>query len=261
MRALFLLFAIVAAAQPAEAQFTTTYAGTQNDGGGSVPASALFAVEPGHAVMIMKGTRSGRMVFDANAQVLHIINDDDRSYFDVDKSAGGQGDPMQMIQQQMANMPPAQRAMAENMMKSMSGSMPPPLTYVWSTEKRTVAGYECTRVDGMRGSEKVTEYCGSISPDLKLTDTERATMLAMQSYLRNFSIMVKSADDGMRAFQWDTTTDGYPVVSRCYRHGEMTLDLTLQSVSRRPIPAEAFVLPDGYRKMDLSGMGGGRHGR
>jgi hypothetical protein len=260
MRTLILLFALVAVAQPARAQFMTTYAGTQTDGAASVPASALFGVEPGRAVMIMKGARSGRMVFDANAQVLHIINDDDRSYFDIDKSAGGQGDPMAMMQQQMANMPPAQRAMAENMMKSMSGSMPPPLTYVWSTEKRTVAGYECTRVDGMRGSEKVTEYCGSTSPDLKMTDAERATMLAMQSYLRNFSIMVRSSDDGMRAFQWDTTTDGYPVVSRCYRHGTLTLDLTLKEVTRKPIPPEAFLLPAGYRRMDLSGMSG-RPGR
>jgi hypothetical protein len=260
MRTMFLVFALIAAARPAEAQFMTTYAGTQTEGGASVPASALFAVEPGRAVMIMKGARSGRMVFDAKAQVLHVINDDDRSYFDVDKSTGGQGDPMQMMQQQMANMPAAQRAMAEGMMKSVAGSMPPPLTYVWSTEKRTVAGYECTRVDGMRGSEKVTEYCGSTVPDLKMSDTDRATMLAMQSYLRNFSIMVRSADDGSRAFQWDTSTDGYPVVTRCYRHGELTLDLTLQSVSRKPIPPDAFALPAGYRKMDLSGMGG-RPGR
>jgi hypothetical protein len=77
----------------------------------------------------------------------------------------------------------------------------------------------------------------------------------MQGYLRNFSIMVKSADDGMRAFQWDTSTDGYPVITRCFRDGAMTLDLTLQSVSRKPIPAEAFVMPDGYRKMEMSGMG------
>jgi hypothetical protein len=200
------------------------------------------------------------MIFDAKAQVLHLINDDNRTYPDIDKSAGGRGDPMQMMQQQLASLPPGQRAMAEGMMKSMTGSMPPPLTYVWSTEKMHVAGYECTRVDGMRGAEKVTEYCGSTSPDLKMSDAERKTMLDMQSYLRNFTIMVKSANDDTRAFQWDTTTDGYPVISRCYRNGAMTLDLTLQSVSRKPIPAEAFTLPDGYKLIDSAAMTG-RAGR
>jgi hypothetical protein len=256
MRFLFALCALLAAAQPARAQFTTTYSGTQTDGGTSVPASAVFAVEPGRAMMLMKGSRGGRMVFDERAGVLHVINDQDHSYFDIDKTAGGRSDPMQMMEQQMASMPPAQRAMAEGMMKSLAANVPAPLTYVWSTERKTIAGYECTRVDGMRGADKVTEYCGSTAPDLKLTDVERTTMLAMQSYLRNFTIMVKSSDDGLRAFQWDTSTDGYPVVTRCYRHGEMTLDLTLQSVSRKPIPAEAFELPAGYRKMDLSGMAG-----
>jgi hypothetical protein len=182
LRSIFLILAICGAAQPAAAQFTTTYAGTQTDGGAAVPASALFSVEGDHVLMIMKGARSGRMIFDAKAQVLRMINDDNQTYFDIDKSAGGQGDPMQMMQQQLASLPPGQRVLAEGMMKSMAGSTPPPVTYVWSTEKKTVADYECTRVDGMRGAEKVTEYCGSTSPDLKMSDGERKTMLEMQGY-------------------------------------------------------------------------------
>jgi hypothetical protein len=260
MRSVLLTFAICGLAQPAAAQFTTTYAGTQTEGGAAVPASALFYVEPDYALMIIKGARSGRMVFDAKAHVLHMINDDNKTYLDIDKSAAGGGDPMQMMQQQLASLPPSQRAMAEGMMKSMSSTLPPPLTYVWSTEKKTVAGYECTRVDGMRGAEKVTEYCGSTSPDLKMTDAERKTMLEMQSYLRNFTIMVKSGNDDTRAFQWDTSTDGYPVITRCYRNGVMTLDLALQSVSRKPVPADALMLPAGYKRMDLTGMTG-RPGR
>ena len=54
--------------------------------------------------------------------------------------------------------------------------------------------------------------------------------------------------------------DGYPVISRCYRNGAMTLDLTLQSVSRKPIPEEAFALPDGDRRIDPAAMTG-RAGR
>jgi len=252
MRSVLFALLLWGIAQPAAAQLTTTYAGTQTVDGKQVPASAQFSVEDGHVAMIMRGARSARMIFDAKAQVLHIISDDDKSYFDIDQAAGN---PMAMMQEQLAKMPANQRAMAEQMMKSAMGSQPPPLTYVWSNEKKTIAGYECTRVDGMRGSDKTTEYCGSTSADFKMSDAERKTVLAMQSYLRNFTIMVKTADDSTRAFQWDTDTDGYPVLTRCYTNGMMTLDLALQSVARQPIAKGLLDPPKGYKKIEMPAMG------
>ena len=68
----------------------------------------------------------------------------------------------------------------------------------------------------MRGAEKVTGSCGSTSHDLKMTGAERQTMLEMQSYLRNFTIMVRNADE-TRAFQWDKRGDGYPVTPAATR--------------------------------------------
>jgi hypothetical protein len=257
MRPVLFVLALVGVAHPAAAQLTTTYAGTQTWGGKAIPATAQFSVEEGHVAAIMTGAREGRMVFDARAQVLHIISDADKTYIDIDKASGGMANPMQMMEQQLAKMPPGQRAMAEQMMKSAMGaapSPPPQLTYVWSTEKKKIAGYDCTRVDGMRGNDKVTEYCGSTSPDFKMSDLEHKTMLAMQAYLRNFMIAVKTADDGSRAFQWDTDTDGYPVLTRCYTNGALTLDLTLQSVNHRPIPKELFEIPRDYKKTEMPTM-------
>ena len=120
----------------------------------------------------------------------------------------------------------------------------------------TVAGYECTIFEGMRGADKVTECCGTTSSDFKMSAAERQTMLDMQGYLRNFSIMVKSADDGARAFQWDTSVDGYPVLTRCFVGGAMTLDLTLEGVNHKPISSEVFEIPKGYKKQELGKMGG-----
>ena len=37
--------------------------------------------------MLMKGSRSSRMLFDEKAQVLRIVNDDDKSYFDIGKDS------------------------------------------------------------------------------------------------------------------------------------------------------------------------------
>jgi len=244
-----------AAPAPTSAQLTTTYTGTQRDGDKDVPASAEFTIQNGRALMVMKGSRAMRMIFDARAGVLHIISDDDKSFFDITRANAAAGDPSGMMgemQKQMEKMPKEQRAMAEGMMKGMMGSAAtqPPLTYVWSKETREIAGYQCTLVAGMRGDNKVTEYCGSTSNDFKMSDAERATMLDMQGYLRNFGISVQSGDE-TRAFQWDTSVDGYPVLTRCYRNGTMTLELQLVSVSRKPLPDEMFEMPRGYKPMDF----------
>lgn len=259
MRRFLIALAIGVSAASAQAQLTTTYTGTQLVGDQQVPATARFAVEQGRVAMVMTGKRSGRMVYDAKNQVLHVIMDEDKSYFDITKAGPG-GDASGMaaeMQKQLAKMPKEQRAAAEQMMKGMMGAAapPPPLTYVWSHETKTIAGYECTRVDGMRGDTKVTEYCGTKSSDFRMSDGERQTMLDMQGYLRNFGISVQAGDE-TRAFQWDTSVDGYPIVTRCYRDGKMTLDLVLESVNRRPIPDELFDLPRGYRKIDFSSTGG-----
>ncbi len=256
MRQTSILLVLCCATTPAAAQLTTTYTGIQRDGEKEVPASAVFAVENGRAAMILKGLRSARMLFDEKAQVLRIVSDDDKSYFDLDKDWQKNGGPMGMMasmQKQLEAMPAAQRAMAEQMMKGAMASMSqqPQLEYVWTKDTQTIAGYECTRVEGMRGQEKVTEYCGTKSKDFWMSDADRQTILDMQGYLRNFMITVKSSDDAMRAFQWDSKVDGYPVVSRCFNDGKMTLELTLQSLSRKGPSDTLFVLPTGFKKMQM----------
>jgi hypothetical protein len=238
------------------AQITVTYTGTQLAGDKQVPASAQFSVEPGRAAMIMKGAHGGRMLYDEKAGVLHIISDDDRTFFDITKAGVESGDPMGMnaeMQKQLEKVPKEQRAAAEQMMKSMMSSGPsqPQLTYVWTKDTKTVSSYECTLVEGMRGNDKVTEYCGTKSPDFTLSPAEHATMLSMQGYLRNFGITSRAGDE-TRAFQWDTSVDGYPVITRCFRDGKMTLELVYQSLSRTPLPNDLFELPGSYTKMDFS---------
>jgi hypothetical protein len=254
------VIACAAVPLPLAAQLTTTYKGFQREGGKEVPATTQFSLENGRVAMVIKGTNSARILFDAKAQVLRMVSDDEKTWFEILKNAGGgppdPGGMMAQMQKQLAQMPAAQRAMVEQMMKSATptGSAPQ-FEYVWTKDKKTIAGYECTRVEGKRGSDKVSEYCGTTSDDFKLSPAEHQTMLDMQGYLRNFTIMVRSPDDATRAFQWDTSVDGYPVLTRCFRNGELTLELTLASFDRKALSDTLFVIPSGYKKMDLARMG------
>lgn len=258
---------LAAAAAPARAELNTYYAGSVLREGKMVPATAVFSIQPGRVAMVMKdATTSNRMLFLEKEQVLRIIDDSGKNYFDIGKGgmAGEASSQVAEMQKQMAKMPPAQRAMAEQMMQGMIGTVksPPKDTYVWSQEKKTIAGYECTRVDVMQGDVKKAEYWGTPSPDFKMSEKERATMLAMQDYLRNYVIGVKGGSEGGgdRAFQWDTSVDGYPIVSRCFNGDQMTVDLQLQSFDRKKPGDDLFETPKGYKKQDFA-MGGKSAGR
>jgi len=254
--------ALLFVAAPASAQFNTYYSGTERNDGRSVPATAQFSVEKGRVAVIMKGSRSSRMLFLEKEGVLRVVDDATKTYFDLDRQATQGGDPMDEMEKQLAQMPPEQRKMAEQMMQgTMGNAKPKPTTYVWTKEKQTIKGYDCTKVEAMVGDEKRSEYWGTTSADFKMTPDERNTMLAMQGYLRSFIIRVKGGegDGSSRAFQWDTSVDGYPLVSRCFDHGDTTLDLRLESFDRKPLGKSLFEVPSGFKKQDFMGaeeMGG-----
>ena len=250
MRNALITLALCGAAAPVGAQFTTTYTGVQHVNDKDYPATAIFAIENGRIAMILTGAKHVRMLFDdMERPALDPIADltkDSRAAMDP----SGQ---LAQMQKQLDALPKEQRAMAEGMMKQAMAGMAQgqeQLVYNWTTDKLKIAGYDCTRVEGIRGDQKVTEYCGSTSDDFKLKDSERQTVLDMQGYLRNFLIMVKSDDQSVRAFAWDTKTDGYPVLSRCFANGKMTLELTLATVSRKGPTDDQFKI-DGFKKMEM----------
>jgi hypothetical protein len=263
MRNALITLAVCAVAAPVGAQFTTTYTGVQRVNDKEYPATAVFAVENGRIAMLLTGVKHVRMLFDDKAQVLRLVDEDTKQYVDLTKDWQANMDPsgqLAQMQKQLDAMPKEQRAMAESMMKQAMAGMAQSqeqLVYNWTTDKLKISGYDCTRVEGMRGNRKVTEYCGSTSDDFKLKDSERQTVIDMQGYLRNFLITVKSDDQSARAFAWDTKTDGYPVLTRCFDNGKITLDLTLATVTRKGPTDDQFRI-DGFKKMEMPKGPGGR---
>jgi hypothetical protein len=263
VRKLVFTLAIMAlAAAPASAQLTALYRGVQREGDKVDSVTTQFSVEPGRVAMILKGSQSNRMVFLEKEQVLRIINDADKSYIDMGKETlKGVSDQvnsqMAMAQKELEKLPPEQRKMAESMIQqTMSAANPSPqVEYVRTDEKQTINGYECTRVEARRGEAKVSEYWGTTSGDFKMSEAEHKTVLAMQDYLRNFTLQVRSADGGgTRAFQWDTSIEGFPIISRCFRGDVTTLDVKLASFNRKPLAKDLFEVPSGYTKQEMPGL-------
>jgi len=256
---------LLALATPAAAQFNARYQGTQLVDGRSLPCSTQFSIDKDRVAAVFGGAHPARMLYLRKDGLLRIVDDVTKSYFDLARDDRNQmTGQMAKMQESMAKMPAAQREMAEKMMGGALASMAsvPPPVYVRTSEKQTVNGYECTRIDVMRGDEKRGEYWGTTSPDFELTSDERDTRIAMQQALSAMTILASSGGPGggeTRPFEWDTKVEGYPLISRCFDAGTMTLDLHLASFDRKPLDPALFELPKGYAKQDLHG-GGGRHG-
>ena len=255
--ALFLL----ASAATSEAELNTYYRGVDRMTSKEIPATAQFSIEPGRIALVMKGSRDCRMIFLEKEEVLRVVDDGEKTYFDMEKSwlqSAGEDEAglTAGLEAQLAQLPPEQREAARAIVQQSLGSAgsTSPAEYVWTKEKKKVLGYDCTKVEIIRNGEKHSEYWGTPSKDFRLSEAEHKTMLLMQEYLRNFAIKVVPAgagSGGARAFEWDTSVDGFPLISRCFEKGEMTLDLKAESFDRKALSKGLFEIPSDYKEFSI----------
>jgi len=251
---------LLVTATPSKAELNTYYRGVDRKTSKEVPATAQFSIERGRVAMVMKGSRDCRMLFLEKEEVLRFVDDAEKTYFNMTKSwiqSAQEGEGMAAgLTAQLDQLPPEQREAAKAMMQRSLGSAghAPPTEYVWTKERTKVLRYDCTKVEIMRGAEKRGEYWGTPSKDFQLSEPEHKTMLAMQEYLRNFTIKVVPAgkgEGGIRAFEWDTSVDGFPLVTRCFEKGKMTLDLKAESFDRKALSKDLFEIPSDYKEFSI----------
>jgi hypothetical protein len=240
----------------AHAELTVNYKGTFYEGGKDVPATAFMSYTGDRVAMGMASpTRRYRMIFDVRSDLLTLVDDSNLTYVEM---PGGIANTMQaQMKAQLDRIPPAQRQMAEQMMRNMPGAAAQPVepdTYVRTTTSEERHGYTCTWVMIMQGQVKRAAYCGSSSPDFALSGQERAAAVGFAHALGNSSILVRDTEQGglMRMFEWDSQKEGYPIVTQCFRGERVNVNLEFASSSRDQPPKELFDIPQTYRKQAMA---------
>jgi hypothetical protein len=200
-------------------------------------------------------------VFDGTKQVLSIVNLDKKSYSEitkeeVDRLAGQMNDMMAQMQAQMANVPPAQRAQIEAMMKGrMGGPAQAPKTEYRKTGTDTVGKWACDKYEGYENNQKTVELC-TVDPKalgFGLSDFEVTQQLAAF-----FGKLVPGAAQAM--FQMGKMDDqgfsGIPVKRQTF--GARPTTSELQDVTRQSFPDSTFAVPSGFAKEASPFVGRGR---
>jgi len=188
------------------------------------------------------------------------VNHEDESYIVMDESmiddvSAQISDAMKEMEAELANMPPEQRAMVEQMMKGrMQGMMgqqkaPSAGPRIESVGSGKWNSYKCREYAVFIGPEKTQDICAADLDDVDGADEVIEAFRGMAAYMQKMTeSMPMMPEDQMNPGKLMSEIDGFPVHTVDYKNGEVTGDVSLDSVTEKNLEPDMFAAPDGYRR-------------
>jgi urocanate hydratase len=190
---------------------------------------------------------------------MYIIDDKDKSYIAFDKATMEQlakklNAAMDQMKEQLAKLPPEQRAQIEQSMPNMSGGETKWVVEAFDTGKSDkVDGRACRLWDVKRNGELDDQLC--VVPYSSLPGKENFQAM-FANFAKVFEEMAKSVPmlAGMMTneFSAQAKINGFPVRTRAYEEGKLGDTEHNMSVWREEaIPATMFTIPAGYKQKQM----------
>jgi len=160
------------------------------------------------------------------------------------------------ITRQMANLPPEQREMMEQMMKGkVPGMADGPSHRVEAGGLEQVGKYSCTVHTLYADEEKVWEVCAA---DESVGDDIAEAMTAFRALSQFTDDLQEMLQQGPFANMIQTPYNeldelgGFPVRVRTFnKKGEVVRESTVKDITRREVEESVFAVPAGYKVKDL----------
>jgi hypothetical protein len=165
----------------------------------------------------------------------------------------------------MKNMPPEQRKMMEQMME---GKMPQaaaaaPKTVYSAKGSGTVNGFSCTKYDGVRGAEKVSEVCAASPSQIKIAPNDYQIFEKMKQFFSSLMDSMKNSPFGANMQSASLTEagfEGFPVQRTTFRNGQAADRMELKSVANASFSDADFSV-GGAKKVEMPMPGGPQKGK
>jgi hypothetical protein len=173
---------------------------------------------------------------------------------------------MAQMQDAMKNMTPEQREMMEKMMKGKMGQMagrgaPPARTVYTAKGGGSVNGFACTKYEGTRGAEKVTELCAAKPSDIKFSPSDFQVFEKMKEFMAGFQNAMANTPfgggGGSLRDMVDPGFEGFPVQQTLFRGGQPELKTETKSIARASFGDADFSLGSA-KKVEMPAMPAGR---
>lgn len=204
--------------------------------------------KPGDSYMIFKD------------DTLYAIDTREKSYVALDRAAAKRmaeqiNPALKQMQEQLARMPPEQRAQIEKMMgPQMAGMTRPKKRDIRRTARsQKVGGHSCSYVelleDGAVSDELCVAAAGTVPGSQELLDAALEMSAVVKEMFSAIDAPWLKDAIGQQIGVYDQI-GGVPLQSRHYNAGNPVSETTLKSIRGGSVPASAFEVPAGYTKKD-----------
>lgn len=211
-----------------------------------------------------KGNIDQGFIFRKDKEVFWFIDNKDKSYTEMTKQdllklKKQMEDAMKMVEEQMKNIPPEQKAMMESMMKGQMPGKTPDMNYKKIASGQKINQWLCDKYEGYINKDKVEEMWTTDWQKLGLTVNDFKVIEAMKDFMGDF---LKSAVGQLSSFckissekpGKETAFYGVPVKTLTYSEGKVMQETELSEVKRQNFAASLFEIPKGFTKKEMPGM-------
>ena len=201
----------------------------------------------------------GSTIFRGDKDLFWAIDHQKKEYTEITKEMMEQmgqsmGTAFKQMEEQMANMPPEQRVMMEQMMKGqmqmMSQATSEPTTLKKTGQKKKISGYSCTKYELYRGKEKVREMWMTGWKNIKNGKEALESFEAMSKF---FKSLIEAYKDSPFAQMMDNPyshaneLNGFPVLTTEIDDGVATYETLFKDIQKKSISGDKFNPPKGYK--------------
>ena len=206
---------------------------------------------------------------DGGRNRMVILDKTKNTYQEIDeqmmKQMGQQmSGAMAQMDAAMKGMPPEQRAMMEKMMKGKMPQGAPVVRTVYTAKgSGTVNGFACTKYEGIRGAEKVSEVCAASASQIKVAPGDYQVFEKMKQFTAGIQDAMKNSPfaAGIQSSSVaDSGMEGFPVQTVSFRNGQAASRMELKSVTTASFSDADFSLGSA-KKVEMPTMPGGGRGK
>ena len=256
-RVLLLVLFVVSAFRPSDLQAADGVLLVQSITSGTAAAtSSQVQIEPNRirTEVLIDGLRQA-IVFDAAREVLLIVDPARKSYIemtraDAERMSGMMQGAMALMQEQLAKMPPAQRAMMEQKMAGVLGGAAASARPEYKRSGTdTVANRLCDRYDVSVSGKKTSEICTVAPEALGLAAADFGVLAKLSDFVR--LLVPQMADQLLGVGTPAQGFSGLPVRTTTTMPDGATMTVTLTDARRATFEDAIFQIPAGYQKRSL----------
>ena len=236
------------------------------DASGTQTETSTISAESGKVRLDnLGGNSSSEMTMIFRDEQMLMLNHQEKTYVVMDETLFDQinaqmSDAMKQMEAQLANVPPEQRAMMEEMMKGHMETLAPvqqpvaPALRIEAIGSGDWDSYSCTLYAVHEENEKVQEICAASLDQIEGAGEVVGAFRKMAEFMNKLMASVPATSAAGMAgnpTQMMDRIDGFPVHTLHFVNGQLRQEDSLKSATAQELEPGLFSPPGGYKRQEL----------